>query len=234
MTKNLLNLMTTLMLLMIPMIGFSQESEELPKYSTSKDALDFLAKMEAKNADLTTLHGTFVQVRKNEMFLEEIKSTGEFWYSKPDKFRCDYNEPTKAIFYLLGDTAMFYTPEIKQVEQVRLEQGDSAPIHQMLVGFGLSLGKITEVFDVKLSDDQPEDSRILSIDFISKDETRTMGFQSIIVQFDQTRLEPMALTIYEGEDLVSIELKETEKNVKIDGEKFEPEFPDDVEIIPYQ
>ena len=234
MNKLFYSFLTALFVFSVPTLLIAQESEENQEYPTTNDALEFLAKMEAKNADLETLHGNFVQIRQNEMFLEEIHSTGEFWYTKPDKFRCDYNEPTKAIFYLIGDTAMFYTPEIKQVEQVRLEQGDSAPIHQMLVGFGLSLGKITEVFDVKLSDDQPEDSRLLSIDFISKDEQRTMGFQRIIIQFDQTKLEPMALTIYEGDDLVSIELKEIEKNVEIDEERFEPEFPDDVEIIPYQ
>ncbi len=209
--------------------GEAQEATQPPV--ETNPAVEFLKKVEAKNKDLQTLYGKFKQVRVNPMFLEEIHSSGEFWYTKPDKFRCDYYEPSDARFYLLGDVGMYYTPELKQVEKYRLETGDSAPINQMLVGFGLNTDKILEVFNVRVSDEQPKDEKLLKIDFISRDTSRTMDYKQITVTFDREKIEPRVLEMDEEEDTVRVTLEKVEVNAKIAKDKYEANFPKDVEII---
>ncbi len=199
----------------------------------SEEAIAFLGRLEEKNRGLNSLYGSFHQVRSNKMFLEEIESNGEFWYVKPDQFRCDYHEPSEARFYLLGDTGMYYTPELKQVEKFRLQTGDSAPINQMLVGFGLSVESILDVFTVHVPAEQPEDARLFTVDFVSRDVSRTMDYTRIRITFDREELEPRLLEMEEQEDSVTVRLKKIQPNAEIPEDKFKTDFPADVEIVEY-
>lgn len=201
--------------------------------ATSPEALSFLRALETKNKDLKSLYGSFHQVRSNKMFLEEIQSNGEFWYSKPNHFRCDYHEPSEARFYLVNDTGYYYTPELKQVEKFRLEGGESAPINQMLVGFGLSVEKILDVFDVTMPAPQPEDKTQVVLDFTSKDTERTLDYKRIRITFDREKMEPRVLEIEEEEDSIVVSLKKIQPNAEVPADQFKTEFPTGVEIIEY-
>ncbi len=199
----------------------------------SEEAIAFLRQLEEKNEGLTSLYGSFHQVRSNKMFLEEIESNGEFWYIKPDQFRCDYHEPSEARFYLVGDTGLYYTPELKQVERFQLQTGDSAPINQMLVGFGLSVERILDVFTVHLPEEQPSDEKLLTVDFVSKDVSRTMDYTRIRITFNREALEPRLLEMDEQEDSVTVRLKKIQPNAEIKEDLFKTDFPADVEIVEY-
>ncbi|MEQ8820245.1 MAG: outer-membrane lipoprotein carrier protein LolA [Sumerlaeia bacterium] len=208
-----------------------------PKVVTPQElreqAETFLRKIEEKNKDVTTLHGVFEQTRINTMFLDEIHSNGEFWYKKPSKFRCDYYEPTRMSFYMLGNDLTTYTPELKQVEKYTLESGDGAPINQMLVGFGVQTERILELFDVKLAPIQPAEENLLIVDFVSRDLDRTLGYSKITITFDTAELEPMVLVLEEEEDVVTVNLKEVEFNADIPEDKFETKFPEGTEVVEY-
>lgn len=193
-------------------------------------ALEFLKQLENKYADLETLHGTFEQLRVNTMFSEEVHSRGEFWYTKPNLFRCDYFDPSPAQFYLVGDTGYFYSPANLQLEKYQLETGANAPINGMLVGFGLSVDKVLEVFSVRMAEEQPADPNLVRIVFISRDTSRTLDFRRIIVTFDREKLEPRVLFMEEAEDTVEITLKKTEKNAPIPASTYETKFPDNVTV----
>lgn len=200
---------------------------------SSQEALAFMRALEQKNKDLTSLYGSFHQVRINKMFLEEVRSNGEFWYARPNRFRCDYHEPSEARFYLIENTGYYYTPELKQVEKFRLEGGDSAPINQMLVGFGLSVDKILEVFDVALAAPQPEDKSQIVVDFNSRDTERTLDYKRIRITFDREKLEPRILEIEEEDDSIKVTLQKIQPNAEVAADRFETKFPAGVEIVEY-
>lgn len=193
-------------------------------------AIELLRKIEEKNEDLKTLHGTFDQVREVVMFSERTESSGEFWYTKPNLFRCDYFEPSAAQFYMVNNTGYFYSPENKQLDKFTMESGDEAPINEMLVGFGLKTEKILEYFSVQLAPQQPEDSDLMTIDFISNDKNRTLDFQKITITFDEEDLEPRRIVMQEAEDLVEITLKKIKKNAEIPAKTYETDFGDDVTV----
>jgi len=204
-----------------------------PAPAPAGEAMTFLRALEQKNKDLKSLYGSFHQVRLNKMFLEEVQSNGEFWYSKPNRFRCDYHEPSEARFYLLENTGYYYTPELKQVEKFRLEGGDSAPINQMLVGFGLSVDKILDVFNVSLASPQPADKAQIVLDFDSKDTERTLDYKRIRITFDREKLEPRVLEIEEEDDSIKVTLQKIQPNAEVPADQFKTDFPAGVEIVEY-
>jgi outer membrane lipoprotein-sorting protein len=208
--------------------------QPIDENSPRQQAIRFLAEMERANENVTTLQAEFTQVRQNQMYLEEAHSNGEFYYSKPNRFRCNYFKPSDAEFYILDNTAYFYTPDLKQVEKLNLGDNEQAPIHQMLVGFGLSLKSILEVFDPAVIPVEGQEPNLLTIEFVSKDQERTLNFRSIQVTFDTEKKEPRQLFIVEDEDEVRVTLVKIMKNNPIDAKVFELNFPSDVDIISYE
>lgn len=236
MFKTLTSLFVLLALfaLWVPATHAQDEIKPIDENSPRQQAINFLTLMERENEGLNTLYAEFTQVRTNQMFLEEINSTGEFYYSKPNRFRCNYYKPSDAEFYILDNMAYFYTVDLKQVEKIPLNNGDQAPIHQMLVGFGLSMKSILDVFDPEMQAGQDPAARYKTIIFNSKDEERTMGFRSIQVTFDTEKMEPRSLLIQEGDDEVKVTLDKIIKNKEIPDETYALDFPKDVEIIEYK
>ena len=212
---------------LLPVALTAQEEESAPE-AKPNPAVEFLRKMERKNEGVDTLRAKFFQVRRNVMFDEKYESAGEFWYSKPDKFRCDYENPSPAEFYLVDQTGYFYTPENLHVEKFTVPGGEKAPIHGMLVGFGVSVDKILEVFDVTLAAEQPKKKSEIAIEFRSEDLQRSLDYTEIKIVFDEKHLEPLRLVMEEKtEDIVEIDIKKIETNVEIAEEMFEPQFPED-------
>jgi outer membrane lipoprotein-sorting protein len=198
--------------------------------SVPEDAVGFLRRLEEKNAGVERLHARFRQTRTSSVYLEEIESRGEFWYSRPNLFRCDYFEPSELRYYLIKDTAWIYTPELNQVDKIAMESGDGAAINQLLVGFGLDVDVILDVFEVVLSETQPESTTQIALDFTSKDIDRSLGYSRIQVTFDRENMEPKVLEMDQEEDTIVVQLDSVERDVEIDPVKFQAEFPSNVEI----
>ncbi len=210
----------------------SASEQAVPEAESAEpeNALSFLRRLEKNNAGIKTLHGRFVQVRTSSIFLEEIQSRGEFWYSHPNLFRCDYFEPSELRYYLVDNTAYIYTPELNQVDEIPMESGDGAAINQLLVGFGLNVDLITEVFDVEMAAKQPAEAERLTIDFTSKDMDRSLGYSSIRVTFDRESMDPKLLEMEQEDDSVVVRLNSVDRDTEIDPVKFQAEFPANVEI----
>ncbi|MDK2971864.1 MAG: Outer rane lipoprotein carrier protein LolA [Candidatus Sumerlaeota bacterium] len=193
-------------------------------------AIAFLRKVEEANRDVETLYGKFSQVRENVMFSEEIHSNGEFWHTRPNKFRCDYKDPSPAQFFLIENTGYFYSPENKQLDKFKVDASEDAPINELLVGFGLKVELILDVFNVSLAEDQGTDPGQIVIDFLSRDVDRTLNFQKITIAFDKEELQPRKLVMEETEDVVRIEIIEIRKNPPIPESTYETTFPADVTV----
>ncbi|MCB2153583.1 outer membrane lipoprotein carrier protein LolA [bacterium] len=221
------------LLFLVPILAQDEATPEPTPAPKGNDAVEFLKQIEAKNKDIETLWGKFHQLRVNPMFMEEVESNGEFWYTKPNHFRADYFEPSEIRFYMFKDAILSYTPSLQQVEKYPVENEDSAPINQLLVGFGVETERILDVFNVRMAEKQPEDENLVSIAFVSRDVERTMGYQRITVTFDRKKLEPKEIFLEEEQDTVTVTLQEVKFNAKIPPETYEPDWGDDVEVITY-
>lgn len=198
-----------------------------------KEAIKILQQLEEKYKTIETITGEFKQLKRSTIFLEEINSQGVFYFKKPGKFRCDYLPPNESINWVVDDTAWLYVPEIKQAEKYYFGKSGSKVqrLNQMLLGFGISVNDLLEVYEVKTVEKNPEEHTI-AIQFRLRQPSDEVNFESITIWFDTKTLFVKKIYIDEiGDDETIIDIKKIELNKRISDTLFRPFFPKDVEII---
>ncbi|MBN1900800.1 outer membrane lipoprotein carrier protein LolA [Candidatus Sumerlaeota bacterium] len=208
---------------------------DAPSTDTAAQGLRFLKKLEAKYKDTLTFYGEFHQKKISTLFLEEIDSRGQFWYQKPGRFRCEYLPPNQQVNLILDEVAYIYIPEIKQVEIYRFKPQDSPvkKLNQMLLGFGVSVKDVLEVYDVNAAPEEENDSTFV-LQFNMKKKEEGLNFDKIKIWVDKEKLQPLRLVFIEPEpnkDETRIEIKNLEFNKKLKAQVFKPDFPRDAEVI---
>ncbi len=205
-----------------------------PPAAQQDNSRAFLRRPAETNAPPRSLRARFTQLRVDESFLDEVKSAGEFIYMAPSRFRADYagvgNKIAASTVFITEDRMYNYVPEQKQVDVVELPKGNSAAVHQLLLGFGVKVDKILEVFDVRqLREDVPPGK--VRIEFSSRDRKRTLNYAKVTITFDGARLLPEVLVLEDPESRTTISLTAIELNPDLDAGLFVPKFPPGVDII---
>jgi len=197
-------------------------------------AMGFLRRLEESNASTQSLRAKFTQLRVDESFLDEVRSLGEFVYQSPAQFRADYAGESGRIasstVYIIDDKMYNYVPEQNQVDVVELPKGDSMAVHQMLLGFGVKVERITQFFDVSRSADELPKEKT-RIEFKSRNRQRTLNYSKITITFDNATLQPEVLVLEDSESQTTISLSNVEVNPPLDAKLFELKFPKDVDIV---
>ena len=199
--------------------------------SPEDEAIRFLKMIEVRHGDVRTVVGRFEQLKRSKVFLEEIKSTARFYFKRPGKFRCDYFPPNESINLVVNGIAWLYVPEIKQVEKYRLAETGSKVdrLNQLLLGLGVSVKDILEVYDVRLKEKSDKE---IAIEFRLKEPEEGINFEAVTIWFDRKELLPRRIYIDElGDDETFITIKKLELNASVSDSLFKPLFPKDVEII---
>lgn len=197
-------------------------------------ARGFLQGLEEKNAATKSLRAKFTQLRIDESFLDEVRSSGEFIYLAPSRFRADYagegGKIASSTVFITGDKMYNYVPEQRQVDVVELPKGNSAAVHQLLLGFGVKVDKILEVFDVRqVREDVPPGK--VRIEFASRDRKRTLNYAKVTITFDGIQQLPELLVLEDAESRTTISLSGIELNPALDEGLFVPTFPAGVDVI---
>ncbi len=196
-------------------------------------ALDILGRLEAKYKETQTFIGEFRQLKKSELFLEEIRSNGLFWYQKPGKFRCEYLPPNAQVNLVLSDVTYIYTPEIKQVEIYHFNPAESPvkKLNQMLLGFGVSVEDVLEVYDVRTLK-REETKKCFALLFKPRKKDDSLQFDAIKLWVTRKTLIPKRLVFLEsGGDRTEITITKVKFNKRIKPSIFKPDFPRDAEVI---
>jgi outer membrane lipoprotein-sorting protein len=195
-------------------------------------AIEFLKRVESANQETKTLYAEFEQTREDAMMARKIKSSGKFWYRAPNNFYAEYETEYSSRVWIDGKQAVEYIPRLKQVDIAEVEQGEDAPITQVLLGFGVKVERILRLFEVnELPSPKPDQT---AIEFLSKDPGRTMEFDRIVVHFDTKSASPRTLEMEDETGPRVIELKTVRINPSIRDSVFElPKWPDDVEVNRY-
>lgn len=198
------------------------------------NARAFLQSIEEKNAATKSLRAKFTQLRIDESFLDEVRSSGEFVYLAPSRFRADYageaGKIASSTVFITDDRMYNYVPEQRQVDVVELPKGNSAAVHQLLLGFGVKVEKILEVFDVRQVRDEVPPGKV-RIEFSSRDRRRTLNYAKVTITFDGAQLVPEVLVLEDAESRTTISLTGIEVNPAIDAATLVPTFPPGVDVI---
>lgn len=212
----------------------------------SAGTLALLRALETRHASVTTVRGEFDQLKVSEIFLEEIRSEGTFWFKKPDLFRCDYEPPDEMTNLIREDAIYVYVPELEQCEIYRFtsEQERDQQLHSMVLGFGFKTTELVEAYEIHSS----EDPGALRDELIQGGKTaadtglleltprpalaETSPFTRLKLWIDKDQLLPEKVWFedYNG-DQTTLEIRTIELNPTLDPELFVPSFPRGTEYI---
>lgn len=208
--------------------------------------LALLRALETRHASVVTVRGSFDQLKVSEIFLEEIRSKGTFWYQKPDLFRCDYEPPDEMTNLILKDAIYVYVPELEQCEVYRFssDQERDQQLHSMVLGFGFKTDDLLEAYSIVSSEDEgpardeltqaarkPAEAALLHLKPLPGLED-TSPFTNLKLWIDKGSLLPEKVSFedYNG-DKTTIDLRSVDLNVAVDAKKFVPSFPAGTEYI---
>ncbi len=213
--------------------GVALSEEKVAVTEPVKDeVIAFLEKVEAKNTETESLQADFTQVRKDLLFDETIESKGTFAYKAPGKFHASYKSENDSEIWLVDNKMISYIPSMKQVEIIQMGSGESAPINQLLLGFGVKVDRILKSFDVSL--DPSADKGQVGVRFKAKDLDVSMGYELITVFFDEEKVEPRKIVLQDDQSSITVTLKKVKVNPEISDDEFKPSWPDDAEVLTYQ
>lgn len=215
-------------------------------YEVSEATLALLRELETRHASVTAVRGEFDQLKVSEIFLEEIRSEGTFWFKKPDLFRCDYEPPDEMTNLIREDAIYVYVPELEQCEVYRFasDQERDQQLHSMVLGFGFKTVELVEAYEIESSEDAGPLREELAESGESVEETAlleltprpaladTSPFTRLKLWIDKERLLPEKVWFedYNG-DQTTLEIRTIELNAPVDPKLFVPSFPRGTEYI---
>lgn len=108
-------------------------------------------------AEVETLHSRFVQEKFLSMFAETLRSSGEFFYQRPDQLRWELLEPIGSGFVLNGATGKRWHGRIAGSESFVLQQDPAMRLiaEQLFAWARADLAWLQQQYQIVLLQEQP-------------------------------------------------------------------------------
>ncbi len=202
---------------------------------------------------LKTLKAEFKQLKVHSMLLEPVKTTGNFYYEKPDKMNWEYNPPDQMQMVLNGDILIMYYPDLKQADKINISK--HREYIGKVMGIGQSISTLAEFYQIQfirsfVPSEEPARSAVLPDELSELEIKRAeLGKKlSLLVLIPKKlrikkRLSKIRLWVAEelwlptliqyfqpDGDMTLMFFKDIEKNVELDSGIFELDIPDDVKV----
>jgi outer membrane lipoprotein-sorting protein len=117
--------------------------------------LRLLRTLETFHKNVKTIHAKFDQLRIDETFQEDVKSSGELWFDKPSRFCAKYADPKPMITLITGDSLYVYVKELNQADVYTFASPEERDrqLHQLLIGFGFKADDLVKQYEIHSSDE---------------------------------------------------------------------------------
>jgi outer membrane lipoprotein carrier protein len=199
-----------------------------PPPSGSIDTLNGSAKLDALIARvveqqhaLHSLSADFVQLKRSEMLLQDVESSGEFFFQAPDKVRWDYRRPDPMVVVFADDTVTTFLPQQARAERVKVSKKQQRFV-SVLAGTQ-PLDDLTSNFSVTLADPggrAPYRLTLRPVVSMLKKKLR-----SVEIEIDRTLFLPVTVEYNEADgDTTRYEFKDMVLNPVIDASTFQLEL----------
>lgn len=205
-----------------------------PPPSASIDTLEGSAKLDAlmervveQQRALRSLRADFVQLKKSELLLEAVESSGEFRFQAPDKVRWDYRRPDPMVVVFNDDTVTTFLPQQARAERVKVSNKQQRFV-RVLAGTQ-PLDDLTANFSVRLADPGGRAPYRLTLRPVSAMVKKRL--RSVEIEIDRSLFLPVMVEYNETDgDTTRYEFKDLTLNPEIDASTFLLELGDDVEL----
>jgi len=205
-----------------------------PPPSDSIDTLNGSAKLDALIARvveqqhaLRSLSADFVQLKRSEMLLEDVESSGEFLFQAPDKVRWDYRRPDPMVVVFADDTVTTFLPQQARAERVKVSKKQQRFV-SVLAGTQ-PLDDLTSNFSVTLADPggrAPYRLTLRPVVSMLQKKLRTVE-----IEIDRKLFLPVVVEYNEADgDSTRYEFKDLAVNPVIDASTFRLELGADVQL----
>jgi len=208
-------------------------------------AMEILQRLEKLHAPHTIVSGTFSQTKTDPVFLEDIRSSGSFYFERagatrpdaPDRFWFQSNEVQGGNYrtsthWVIGNEAINYFPSLRQVERYRLPQVESGigQYNPMALAFGLEPEKILRYFTVEELPTTRTD--VARLAFTPTGPPNERPFRRFILHLRRADLEPVLFEIEEVDDSTTrIRVAALQWNPRAQPERFQLNFPRGTTIL---
>ena len=205
-----------------------------PPPNDSIDLLEGGAKLDAliervveQQHALRSLRADFVQLKKSDLLLEAVESSGEFQFQAPDKVRWDYRRPDLMVVVFTEDTVTTFLPLQARAERVKVSNKQQRFV-RVLAGT-LPLDDLTSNFSVRLADPGGRAPYRLTLRPVGAMVKKRL--HSVEIEIDRTLFLPVMVEYNEADgDSTRYEFKKLVLNPEIDAATFRLELGADVKL----
>jgi outer membrane lipoprotein carrier protein len=190
----------------------------------SIDALEGGAKLHAmidrvveSQHAVRTLQADFVQLKRSELLLEAVESSGVFLFRAPDLVRWNYLRPDSMVVLFTDDTVTTYHPQQSRAERFKVS-GKQRRFVRVIAGMQ-PLDDLTQNFSVTLADPGGGASYRLTLRPVTSMLKKRL--RSVEIEIDRTLFLPVVVEYTEVDgDSTRYEFRNLVINAPIDDSEF--------------
>ena len=190
----------------------------------SIDALEGGAKLHAvidrvveSQHAVRTLQADFVQLKRSELLLEAVESSGVFLFRAPDLVRWNYLRPDSMVVLFTDDTVTTYHPQQSRAERLKVS-GKQRRFVRVIAGTQ-PLDDLTQNFSVTLADPGGGASYRLTLRPVTSMLKKRL--RSVEIEIDRTLFLPVVVDYTEVDgDSTRYEFRNLVINAPIDDSEF--------------
>ncbi len=193
------------------------------------DLKDVIEKVEQYYKGLSDLQARFVQVARILSYPEDQRSEGTFYLKRKQKMRWDYEVPVKDQYFIDGETAIAYSPDVKQARRLRL--AGKGGVRSPLVFFeGLTVAQAE--YAMAFSADPSFDRTTRYILELTPKERKNPPLRKILLFVDKANFQVVRVDQYDlYGNVTELYFKESKVNQGLSDTLFRFDPPKGVEVI---
>jgi outer membrane lipoprotein carrier protein len=205
----------------IPTSAGSSRLDALESLSGSAK-LDMLMELVVKRQrSLRSLRADFIQLKRSELLLEPVESTGEFCYLAPDRVRWDYREPDAMVVVFADDVVTTFHPEGGRAERLKISRRERRMVKAL--GGTLPLDDLMAYFKISFEDTAAPEPYYL--EFRPTSAAIQKKLDSLRLAVDRHLLLPTMMEYNEADgDTTRYEFHDLEIDPELSGSRFRLEF----------
>ncbi len=213
---------------------WEQNSSKKDNPSTKKTAADIndnlltdiLKQMDATYQELSSFQANFDQESETMVMQKRKKSSGKFYFQKPDKMRWLYQRPEKRDIYLVAEKIMIHLPSRKQVLKQTLDQAlpGMAPTRLFM-----GTNELIKSFSISLVPEETEGTYRLRL--IPKEKGK-MSVENILISIEKKNFLPIKTETHDiMGNRTTLIFSKGKANIHLEDDLFFFQIPADVEVI---
>jgi len=213
--------------LALPPAGNSPRQQDLDKLHGSDKLNQLVDRVVVRQRSLRSLRAEFVQLKRSDLLLEEVVSTGQFAYLAPDRVRWDYRRPDPMVVLFSEDMVTTYHPDRQRVQRVKVSKKERRFV-RALAGT-LPLDDLRTHFRIRLVDAGSPHPYLLELE-------PTLGtlrkrLRSLRLEVDRDLLLPTVIEYNEADgDSTRYEFHRLEVDPQLELSSFDLDLGDEVRV----